>query len=92
MSDQNLVEVKKRSYLDEDEPVDGFVFIDCAFHNCTFVISGRTPPSFVGCAFDRPKFAFKGAASNTLGFLKYLASDPGAHPILRQTFPELFKL
>lgn len=71
--------------------VDGQLFENCVFDNCTLVYQGGPVPGFVRCSFNPPRFTFENQADNTLSFLKSLAADPGMSHVVKSTFPELFK-
>lgn len=52
--------------------LDGGEFIDCHFKNCKLVYHGTSIPKLEGCRFTDSHFALRGAAANTLNFLKFL--------------------
>ncbi len=71
--------------------LDGNEFIGCSFEKCTIVYSGGKPPLIGRCTFSDQRFEFRGAAANTVEFLKAMtAPDSGMKDLVRHTFPELY--
>jgi hypothetical protein len=67
---------------------DGNSYARCEFLNCTLIYSGGDPPSLEGCTFDPPKFAFRGAAGNTLNFLRAMYHG-GFRDYVEATFDDI---
>ena len=57
--------------------LDNSTFEKCRFKNCVLVYAGTGPVTMVECVFDNVKWQFKGAAANTLAFLKGMYSGMG---------------
>ena len=49
-------------------------FIECTFEHCQLIYSGLGPVAFEHCIFNDCHWTFSGPASNTIQFLKALAS------------------
>ncbi len=60
------------TFDDNTIELDGGEFIDCHFMNCKLVYHGTGIPKLKGCRFTSSHFALRGAAANTLKFLKFL--------------------
>ena len=52
------------------QPVDGTLFKNTKFRECTLVYSGGDVPGFVDCEFINCKWKFAGAALNTINFIE----------------------
>ena len=70
--------------------IDGEVFENCNFENCSLVYSGGATPQFTGCGFGELRVEFRGSANNTVNLLQAMASpNSGFQEAIRNTFPAL---
>ena len=56
-------------FIGQDVNLDGCVFINCHFENCTLVYNGGKAPSLINSSFEKIGFKFSGAAAETLNFI-----------------------
>ena len=83
-------EVQDQNFVGERIVVDEKHFIDCAFDSCTLVYRGGVPPHFVRCDFAAPRFAFEGAAQNTVQLMSAIYNGIDER-IIEKTFDEIRK-
>ena len=74
---QTLTTVTKQSFTEQTVQLDGRLFEDCTFANCTLVYSGHTPASFAQCRFTATKWQVNAAAENVMQFLGTLYREGG---------------
>lgn len=60
--------------------VDGVLYKNVIFNNCTMVYGGSGGEmGFIGCTFNDCKWEFTGPAGNALSFLNNLLDEAGPH-------------
>lgn len=74
---QALTTVANQNFVEQTIQLDGRIFQDCSFENCTLVYAGHTPASFVQCRFAETKWEVTAAAENVMQFLESLYRDGG---------------
>ena len=76
-----MTKIVNKSFNNTTEILDGRVFENCAFTNCSVVYKGGTLPVWTNCQFTECRFVFEDAAERTLNFLKMMYhSCPGMGP------------
>jgi len=83
-------EVREQNFVGDRSILDGKQFTDCAFDSCTLVYQGGLPPHFVRCDFAAPRFAFEGAAQNTVQLMSAIYNGIDER-IIEKTFDEIRK-
>lgn len=73
--------------------LDGNIFEQCHFRNCTLEFGGTGPVAMNGCEFENVKWSFVGPAGATLNFLAAMANDlgEGGRQIVEHTFMQIMK-
>ncbi len=68
--------------------LDDSSFIDCVFEDCELIYSARGPVRLEQCSFVDCKWSFRGAASDTVNFMKALIADfgPAGERMILETF------
>ena len=71
--------------------LDGVTFIGCAFRGCKLVFSATAPVSLQSCSFDNCTWEFRGAAGQTLEFLRamYHGMGAGGRQLVETTFGQV---
>ncbi len=79
---------KNKTYENTNVLLDGKIFENCTFINCTLQYSGTDTVQLSGCNFGNPKWVFTGAAGNTLNFLHgvYHGMGDGGKKLVNDTF------
>lgn len=75
-------------YQNMTEVIDGNVYINCRFQNCTIVYAGGEIPVIQGGSFDNCAWRFEGAASRTLEFMSQLY-NAGGKPFIEECFDHI---
>ena len=87
-----MMDYRNHTFDDGAEVVlDDNSFAGCHFKNCVLVYSGGLPPDLRNNQFSTDiQFVFRGAAENTVYFLKAMAAPKsGLQSIIQNTFPAL---
>ena len=71
-----------------DVRLDGNVYHQCRFENCTLIYGGFGPVGMTSCVFANVRWAFVDAASNTLNFMAslYRGAGEGGQRVIEETF------
>ena len=70
--------------------LDGNTYINCTFAGARLTYDGGVPPDFDNCRFAEADFSFRGAAANTVAFMRLLApASTNMRQVVRGLIPEL---
>jgi hypothetical protein len=86
--DSEREQVQGQNFVGDRVLLDDKHFTDCAFDSCTLVYRGGVPPHFVRCEFAAPRFAFEGAAQNTVQLMSAIYNGIDER-IIEKTFDEI---
>ena len=81
------------TYTNTKVLLDGKIFENCTFKDCTLEYSGTGTVELTGCNFENSKWVFTGAAGNTLNFLHglYHGMGEGGKKLVEDTFNNIKK-
>lgn len=84
---------EKKVYTDETVTIDNNEYIMCEFNDCEIVYGATGHVGLQSCAFNKVKWSFTGAASNTIAFLTalYQGAGAGGQQLVEQTFDNIRK-
>lgn len=80
--------VKNVDFGAEPILIDNKIFFGCTFNNSNLIYSGGDLPSFDTCTFHSVGISFRGAAGNTLAFMRVLY-HAGFDTVIQKTFDEI---
>lgn len=85
--------VSLSTFVGQTIPLDGDMYKQCEFRQCTLVYSGGELPGFQNCNFYDVTWKFEGAAERTLSFLSLFYHGMGevGPPIVEKTFADIRK-
>ena len=79
--ESEMTKIANKSFNNVTEILDGRVFENCSFTNCSIVYRGGTLPVWANCQFTECRFGFEDAAERTLNFLRLMYHGcPGMGP------------
>jgi len=82
-------EIIGKTFDKVSEKLDGKIYKQCTFTNCTLVYSGGDLPVMDACRFDLCQWEFSDAANRTLNFLGGLCRM--GDPVTKQGLEGMFR-
>ena len=88
-----MAEYLGQEFKGTTEEIDGNVYEQCRFTDCTLVYRGGAIPQLRGCNIERCVWLWSDAALRTIGFLRgiYSAMGPGGRKIVDEVVAEIHK-
>jgi len=85
------MEASNKTFAKTSEVLDGNLFTDCKFDECTLVYRGGAIPQLNRCHFNNCQWRFEEAAERTLEFMRqiYHGMGPGGRELLEATMAQI---
>lgn len=86
---RKVKDISNRSFGVERVNICGKHFVNCEFDGTELIYDASAPTSMSHCKLSSMRISFTGSASDTVGYLTALYSDPAFRPIVEKTFENI---
>lgn len=86
---RKVKDISNRFFGVERVNICGKHFVNCEFDGTELIYDANAPTSMSHCKLSSIRISFTGSASDTVGYLTALYSDPAFRPIVEQTFENI---